>query len=98
MIYYVTHKYDGSAHDIEQAIEVCAELQHDDMNNCYVCPIFAFSHLSPEEISEDDLTELRLDLLSVCDVLIVATKPDRIMRQEIAFAERIGMEIDRLEY
>lgn len=98
MIYYVAHKYDGSPADIERAIEICNELQQDDLNNCYICPVFAFSYIDNLEMSEENLIELRLDLLSVCDVMLIASKPDKIMRKEIEFADEIGMEIENLEY
>ena len=67
--------------------------------NCYICPLIAFSHLVYNELGYDAEIDLCIDLLSVCDVLIVASdfiNSDGV-KKEIDFANSVGMEVKYLE-
>ncbi len=98
MIYYVAYKHDGDANNIEKAKKITHDLQVDDLENCYICPLTAFSHLGYNEIGYDQEIALCLDLLSVSDALIVASDISKGVQMEIDFANLIGMEVFYLEY
>lgn len=92
MLIYVTHD------NIEQAKAITRDLQVADLDNCYISPLIALQHLRRYELAYSSEMNLRLDLLSVCDKLLVAC--DYIsedINEEIEFAELVGMEVDYLD-
>ena len=98
MIYYVAHTCLNGKEDIEKATTITHDLQVKDLANCYVCPLLTFSHFGNEQIEcDDDKIELRLDLLSCADKLIVASEIGADVQTEIDFAKLIGMEIQYLD-
>lgn len=97
MLYYIAHALGGNAANIEKAKKITHDLQINDTENTYVCPLLAFSHLKYGEIGFDTEMELCLDLLTVCDKLIVASNITKGVRQEIEFAERVGMEVEYID-
>lgn len=90
---YVSHKFGGDTANIERAKKITHDLQVADLENCYICPLLAFSHLDYGEIGCEQETEICLDLLSVCDVLIVASDISDGVQKEIDFARMVGMEV-----
>lgn len=97
MIVYVAHIFQDKAENLEKAKQITRELQLKDLNNTYLCPLLAFSHLKYGEIGYDAEMELCIDLLSNCDKLIVASKISKGVAREIDFANLVGMEIEYLE-
>ena len=97
MMYYVAHEYGGNPANIERAKKVTHDLQVNDPLNCYICPLMAFSYLEYNELGYEQEIELCLDLLSVCDVLIVASDISEGVDKEIAFANNVGMDVIFLE-
>ena len=93
MMYYVSHQYGGNVENIEKAKKITHDLQVADPDNCYICPLTAFSHLKYGEIGYDEEIELCLDLLSLCDTLIVASDVSQGVQKEIDFARMVGMEV-----
>ena len=92
-IYYVAHRFGGDPANIERAKKITHDLQVADLENCYICPLLAFSHLDYGEIGYDEELELCLDILSVADVLIVASEPSDGVQKEIDFARMVGMDV-----
>ena len=92
-ICYVAHRFGGDPVNIERAKKIIHDLQVSDLNNCYICPLLAFSHLKYGEIGFDEELELCLDILSVSDVLIVASDVSDGVQKEIDFARMVGMEV-----
>lgn len=92
-VIYVSHKFGGDSANMERAKQITHDLQVDDPENCYICPILALSHLQYGEIGYDDEIELCLDLLSLCDALIVASDISNGVQKEIEFARMVGMEV-----
>ena len=90
---YVSHKFGGDTANIERAKKITHDLQVADLDNCYICPLLAFSHLDYGEIGYEQEMEICLDLLSVCDVLIVASDVSDGVQKEIDFAKMVGMEV-----
>lgn len=93
MILYVAHRYCGDPANIERAKKITYDLQVSDLDNCYICPLLAFSHLGYNEMGYDEEMELCIDLLSVSDVLIVASDVSKGVQKEIDFARLVGMEV-----
>ena len=94
---YVSHKFGGVPANMERARKITHDLQVNDPENCYICPLMAFSHLRYNEIGYDEEMELCIDLLSVADVLIVASDVSKGVQKEIDFARMVGMEVIDLE-
>lgn len=92
-LYYVAHRFGGDTANIERAKKITHDLQVADLENCYICPLLAFSHLDYGEIGCDQEMEICLDLLSVCDYLIVASDVSDGVQKEIDFARMVGMEV-----
>ena len=90
---YVSHKFAGDPANMERAKKITHDLQVDDPENCYICPLLAFSHLGYNEIGHDEEMALCIDLLSVSDVLIVASDISDGVQEEIDFARMVGMEV-----
>lgn len=93
MIFYVSHKFGGVPANMERAKKITHDLQVNDPENCYICPLLAFSHLGYNEMGYDEEIALCIDLLSVSDVLIVASEPSKGVQKEIDFAQMVGMEV-----
>jgi hypothetical protein len=90
---YIAHAYGGDKKNIERAKRITRGLQKQDLANCYICPLMAFSHLEYGEIGYDDEMELCLDLLTCADKLIVASEISSGVRKEIDFAKLVKMEV-----
>ena len=93
MLLYLAHKYQGNQANIERAKTIAHDLQIDNPNHCVVCPLLNFSCLDYGEIGYEQEMEICLDLLSVCDVLIVASDISEGVQKEIDFARMVGMEV-----
>ena len=89
---YVSHKFGGDPANMERAKKITHDLQVNDTENCYICPLTAFSHLGYNEMGYDEEMALCIDLLSVSDVLIVASDVSQGVQKEIDFARLVGME------
>ena len=90
---YVSHKFGGDPANMERAKKITHDLQVNDQENCYICPLIAFSHLGYNEIGHDEEMALCIDLLSVSDILIVASDVSDGVQKEIDFASMVGMEV-----
>ena len=93
MLLYLTHKYQGDQANMERVKKIAHDLQIENPTHCVVCPLLNFSFLDYGEIGLDQEMEICLDLLSVCDVLIVASEPSEGVQKEIDFARLVGMEV-----
>ena len=97
MLYYVSHLCTRNPADLYRIRAIVSELQLDDLENCYLCPAIVFSHLTNKDIPFDEEMELRLDLLSACDTLVVIPDIGRKEKREMEYAEMVGMEVLWLE-
>ena len=93
MILYISHKYGGDPANIERAKKITHDLQMNDHENCYICPLMAFSHLVYNEMGYDEEMALCIDLLSVSDVLMITSDISDGVQKEIDFAKMVGMEV-----
>ena len=90
---YVSHKFGGDPANMERAKKITHDLQIENPTHCVVCPLLNFSCLDYGEIGYEQELEICLDLLSVCDYLIVASEPSKGVQKEIDFARMVGMEV-----
>ena len=94
---YVSHAYGGKTENLERARKITHDLQVNDLENCYICPLLAFSHLGYNEVGYEEEMALCEDLLVLCDKLIVASDLSDGVEREIDLAEKCDMEIEYLE-
>ena len=97
MMYYISHKFGGKPENLERAKRITHDLQIKDTENCYICPLLAFSYLGYNEIGYEEEMALCEDLLIVCDKIIVASDISEGVSREIDLAEKCKMEIEYLE-
>ena len=93
---YVAHEYGGKEEHLRHAREIMRMLQTENTEDCFMCPLMVFSHLRYGEIGRDAEMELCIDLLSVCDSLLVASAVSDGVQREIDFARMVGMDIEWL--
>ena len=93
MLLYLAHKYQGDKANMERVKKIAHDLQMENPDHCIVCPLLNFSCLDYGEIGYDKEMEICLDLLSACDVLIVASDISDGVQKEIDFAKMVGMEV-----
>ena len=86
---YVAHAYGGKQENVERAKKITHDLQVKDPENCYICPLIAFSHLGYNEIGNDEEIALCLDLLSISDMLIVASEVSDGVQIEVDLAKKL---------
>ncbi|MDD6990149.1 DUF4406 domain-containing protein [Ruminococcus sp.] len=94
---YVSHAYGGKTENLERARKITHDLQVNDLENCYICPLLAFSYLGYNEVGYEEEMALCEDLLVLCDKLIVASDLSDGVEREIDLAEKCDMEIEYLE-
>ena len=87
MLVYVAHRYCGDPANLELAKKITHDLQVTDLDNCYICPLLAFSHLKHGEIQYENEIALCFDILEMCDKLIVASEISQGVKLEIELAE-----------
>ena len=97
MLIYIAHKFQSKQENLERAKKITHDLQVNDLDNTYICPLLAFSHLQYGEIGYDEEMELCIDLLSECQKLIVASDISKGVAREIDFANLVGMEVEYFE-
>lgn len=97
MLIYIAHMHGGKPENMERAKQITHDLQVNDLENSYICPLLLFSHLRYGEIGYDAEMDLCLDILSSCDKLIVASDLSKGVCKEIDFANLVGMEVEYLE-
>lgn len=98
-IFYVAHAHGGKPENMEKAKQITHDLQVNDLENTYICPLLLFSHLRYGEVGHDAEMELCIDILLNCDKLIVASDflNSKGVQKEIDFANLVGMEVEYLE-
>lgn len=97
MLIYIAHMHGGKLENMERAKQITHDLQVNDLENSYICPLLLFSHLRYGEIGYEAEMDLCLDILSSCDKLIVASDISKGVAREIDFANLVGMEVEYLE-
>ena len=91
MLVYVSHCYGGYPENVERARRITHDLQVENPNHCFICPLLMFSHLDYGEIGYDEEIELCLDILSVCDQFLITSEISEGVRRELDFARLIEL-------
>ena len=89
----------GQTKNKQKQVHYFGQIQHkvNDLENCYICPLLAFSHLGYNEVGYEEEMALCEDLLVLCEKLIVASDLSDGVEREIDLAEKCDMEIEYLE-
>ena len=93
-VIYVAHEFGGKQENYEKAKKITHDLQVQHPSDCFICPLMAFSHLTYNEIGYNEELEICLDLMCVCDKLLVASDISDGVQKEIDFAKLIDMETE----
>ena len=59
MIIYVSHCFGGKPQNLERAKKITHDLQVADLENTYICPLLALSHLKYNEDGYDEEMNLK---------------------------------------
>ena len=97
MLIYIAHCFGNDKNNIEKAKKITHDLQVKDLDNTYICPILALSHLDYGELGFEEEMNLCIDILTGADKLIVASDLSKGVAREIDFANLVGMEVFKLE-
>ena len=73
--------------------KIVLQLQHENPDHCFIPSSVAFEHLYNGDFSQDEIYDIEADLLMNCDQLLIVSKISPIIRREIDFARRVGMEV-----
>ena len=95
MIIYCAHAYGGDARRKNSASRKIRRLQLAHKENTYLSPIHATGWLY-EDLTYDEGMELCIDLLSMCDELIVMSKPSKGVIREILMAQKLHIPVKYL--
>lgn len=93
-VIYVAHEFGGKQENYEKAKKITHDLQVQHPSDCFICPLMAFSHLTYNEIGYNEELEICLDLMCVCDKLLVVSNISDGVQKEIDFAKLIDMETE----
>ena len=93
MLVYVSHCHNNKPENVERAKRITHDLQVENPNHCFICPLLMFSHLDYGEIGYDEEIELHLDILSVCDQFLITSEISEGVRRELDFARLIELEV-----
>ena len=73
--------------------KIVLHLQMENPTHCFIPASIAFEHLYNGDFSQDDIFEIESDLLMNCDQLLIASDISPIMRRQIEYCQRVGMEV-----
>lgn len=76
--------------------KILSDLQNKDQSNTYICPSLTFQYLN-KKLTINEIVEIRLDLLMICDILLTSQIKNEIIQKEIDLAKKINMEIKYIE-
>lgn len=91
MTLFVAHKQ-GFGSSI-RTHKIILQLQMENPTHCFIPASIAFEHLYNGDFSQDEIFDIECDLLCNCDQLILISDCSPIMRRQVEFAKRIGMEV-----
>ena len=73
--------------------KIVLQLQYENPAHCFIPASVAFEHLYNGDFSQDEIFDIEADLLMNCDQLLIVSNISHIIRREIDFAHRVGMEV-----
>lgn len=73
--------------------KIVLQLQHENPTHCFIPAAIAFEHLYNGDFSQEDIFDIEADLLMNCDQMLIASDISPIMRRQIEYCQRVGMEV-----
>jgi hypothetical protein len=73
--------------------KIILQLQYENPTHCFVPAAIAFEHLYDGAFSDDEIFDIELDLLMNCDQMLIVSDISPIMRRQIEYCQRVGMEV-----
>ena len=73
--------------------KIVLQLQYENPTHCFIPAAIAFEHLYNGDFSRDEILDIELDLLMNCDQLLIVSDISPIMRRQIEYCQRVGMEV-----
>lgn len=79
-----------------RASKIVLQLQIENPTHCFIPAAIAFEHLYNGDFSQDDIFDIEADLLMNCDQMLIVSDISPIMRRQIEYCQRVGMEVVNL--
>ena len=76
-----------------RASKIILQLQYQNPAHCFIPASIAFEHLYNGDFSQDDIFDIEADLLMNCDQMLIVSEISPIMRRQIEYCQRVGMEV-----
>lgn len=76
--------------------KIVLQLQYENPTHCFIPAAIAFEHLYNGDFSQDDIFDIEADLLMNCDQMLIVSDISPIMRRQIEYCQRVGMEVVNL--
>ena len=73
--------------------KIVLQLQYENPTHCFIPAANAFEHLYNGDFSQDDIFDIDADLLMNCDQMLIVSDISPIMRRQIEYCQRVGMEV-----
>ena len=94
MTIFVAHEQNDQSTIRSQKIVL--QLQIENPTHCFIPASIAFEHLYNGDFSQDDIFNIEADLLMNCDQMLIVSDISPIMRRQIEYCQRVGMEVVNL--
>ena len=73
--------------------KIVLQLQYENPTDCFIPAAIAFEHLYNGDFSQNDIFDIEADLLMNCDQMLIVSDISPIMRRQIEYCQRVGMEV-----
>ena len=73
--------------------KIVLQLQMENPTHCFIPAAIAFEHLYNGDFSQDEIFDIEADLLMNCDQMLIVSDVSPIMRRQIEYCQRVGMEV-----
>ena len=73
--------------------KIVLQLQMENPTHCFIPAAIAFEHLYNGDFPQDDIFDIEADLLMNCDQMLIVSDVSPIMRRQIEYCQRVGMEV-----
>lgn len=73
--------------------KIVFRLQYENPTDCFIPAAIAFEHLYSGDFSQDDIFDIEADLLMNCDQMLIVSDISPVMRRQIEYCQRVGMEV-----
>ena len=85
--------FDHVGNYINRCRSICLDLQRKNPKDCYIPSALCFDHVHCDLFSPQEAFDIECDLLMLCDKMIVASEISPLMRKQIDFCKKVGIEV-----